>query len=232
MLHRIYSLITKPFYFIISINFYKNFVGENKLFFDIGANIGNRTKFFNRLGVKVVAVEPQPDCADKLEKKFAGRDVVVVRKGVGREAGEMQMSVCENQSGLSTFSDKWQTGRFKNFNFDKKIIVQMTTIDKLIEEFGLPDFCKIDVEGFELEALNGLTKKVGCLNLEFTSEFFDQAVRCVERLEGIGFSEFNFTLGEKPKLILGRWVNKNSLLAELHDRIKDNPDTWGDIYAR
>ncbi len=180
----------------------------------------------------MVAVEPQPDCADKLEKEFAGRNVIVAREGVGRESGEMKMSVCTSEKGLSTFSADWKTGRFKNFKFDKEILTPMTTLDALINKYGQPDFCKIDVEGFELEVISGLTKKISCLNFEFTSEFFVNAKKCVERLVSIGFKEFNFTIGEEPRLILSSWVSKDELFADLERRIKDNPDLWGDIYAK
>lgn len=222
----------KPVYFIRSLIFFRQFIGQNKLFFDIGANIGNRTGIFTRLGVKVVAVEPQPFCADQLEKKFEGREVVVVRKGVGREVGEMKMSICDNNTGISTFSEKWKTGRFKNFRFDREILVSITTLDALITEFGLPDFCKIDVEGFELEVISGLNKKIGCLNFEFTSEFFDNSRKCIEKLISIGFKEFNFTLGENPKLVLDSWIDRESLSATLEERIKNDQDLWGDIYAK
>lgn len=232
MLSKYFLRLKKPLNYIRSFGFFRQFIGPNKLFFDIGANIGNRTRIFKRLGVKVVAVEPQPDCADKLEKQFSGKNVVVVRKGLGREVGEMKMSVCTSEKGLSTFSENWKTGRFKNFKFDKEITVPMTTLDNLVGEYGYPDFCKIDVEGFEFEVLSGLTKKINCLNFEFTSEFFVNAQKCIEKLVSIGFKEFNFTLGEEPRLILNSWVDKEGLFIEIEKRIKSNPDLWGDIYAR
>ncbi|MFA6486021.1 MAG: FkbM family methyltransferase [Candidatus Magasanikbacteria bacterium] len=222
----------KPINYIYSFSFFKQFIGPNKLFFDIGANVGNRTRVFNRLGVKVVALEPQSNCADKLAKEFVNKNVVIVRKGVGRGMGEMRMSVCTNVSSISTFSEDWKTGRFKNFKFDKEIVVPMTTLDKLIAEYGSPDFCKIDVEGYEFEVFAGLTKKIDCLNFEFTSEFFKNTIKCLERLIVIGFKEFNFTLGEEPFFILQSWVNKDMLHAIIEEKIKNNTDLWGDIYAR
>lgn len=229
---KLFFLFQKPLNHIRRFGFFKQFIGPNKLFFDIGANIGNRTEVFTRLGVKVVAVEPQPDCADKLEKKFAGRNVVIVRKGVGKEAGEMKMSICTKEKGLSTFSENWKTGRFKNFQFDKEIFVPMITLDELVGEYGQPDFCKIDVEGFEEEVLSGLTQKIICLNFEFTSEFFANTKKCLDRLASLGFKEFNFTLGEEPRLILKSWLNKEELCENIEDKIKSNSDLWGDIYAR
>lgn len=232
MFSKYFLRLSRPLNYLRSFGFFRQFVGSNKLFFDIGANIGNRTRIFTKLGVKVISVEPQPDCANLLEKKFSDRDVVVVRKGVGREKGEMKMSVCDSEKGLSTFSDKWKTGRFKDFKFDREISVSMTTLDELISKFGQPDFCKIDVEGFELEVFSGLTKKIGCVNFEFTSEFIDNAKKCIARLVLIGFKEFNFTLGEQPKFILPCWKKQDELLVEVGKQLIKNNDLWGDIYAR
>ena len=51
--------------------FYSTFVSTGDLCFDIGANYGNRTKVFLRLGARVVAVEPQPSCCQVLPPSMA-----------------------------------------------------------------------------------------------------------------------------------------------------------------
>ena len=45
---------------------------------------------------------------------------------------------------------------------------KIITMDSLIAQFGAPAFTKIDVEGFELEVLKGLTKPVKYLSIEYT----------------------------------------------------------------
>ena len=46
-----------------ALQFFSEFVPQGWIVFDVGANYGNRTKYFLRLGAKVVAFEPQPECA-------------------------------------------------------------------------------------------------------------------------------------------------------------------------
>src|SRR5262245_55918355 len=53
--------------------FYSSFLAPGDLCFDVGANIGNRVKIFLAIGARVVAVEPQRECARVLESAFAGR---------------------------------------------------------------------------------------------------------------------------------------------------------------
>jgi len=47
-------------------HFYRVFVAAGDLCFDVGANLGNRTRCFRQLGCTVVAVEPQGECFRKL----------------------------------------------------------------------------------------------------------------------------------------------------------------------
>ena len=42
------------------LNFYSELIKKDDLCFDIGANYGNRSEVFIKLGAKVVAFEPQP----------------------------------------------------------------------------------------------------------------------------------------------------------------------------
>ena len=41
---------------------YRRFVGPGDLAFDIGSHVGDRIGAFRRLGARVIALEPQPDC--------------------------------------------------------------------------------------------------------------------------------------------------------------------------
>lgn len=65
-------------------DFYRQLICQNGLVFDIGADLGNRTKTFLRLGAKVIAFEPQPLCADLLTSVLSDNpSFLLVRKGLG-----------------------------------------------------------------------------------------------------------------------------------------------------
>jgi hypothetical protein len=112
------------------------------------------------------------------------------------------------------------------FNWDTKVIVPVTTLDRLIEEYGQPAFCKIDVEGFEFEVLKGLSRPIRVVSIEFTPEFMDPAIDSINRLSSLGMIWFNYAIGEWMNLRLAKWVKAD----EIADVIRALPD-GGDVYA-
>ncbi|MCW2536419.1 MAG: methyltransferase FkbM family, partial [Modestobacter sp.] len=55
------------------VRFYREFLGPGDVGFDLGAHVGSRVRAWRQLGVRVVAVEPQPDC-QRILRLFFGRD--------------------------------------------------------------------------------------------------------------------------------------------------------------
>ncbi len=109
---------------------------------------------------------------------------------------------------------------------------QVITFDDLVTNYGMPDFAKIDVEGYEYEVISGLTKKIPCLSFEFTSEFFADSIKIMNHLANLGFTEFNCGIGEKMALAMDKWLNKEDFINYINEKIKIDTDLWGDIYAR
>lgn len=211
--------------------FYSQVVKPGDLCFDVGANIGSKTKIFLELGARVVCIEPQPSCVDVLKETYQhDSNVVIVSKGLATQSGSRSLSVCGSANAISTFSEKWKTGRFRSYAWEPAVEVPVTTIDALIQEFGSPKFCKIDVEGFEYEVLQGLSHQISFIAFEFTREFINDARLCIEYLGSLGSADFNYALGETPALILSGWTDRSTLF----ESIERNTDDllWGDIYVR
>jgi FkbM family methyltransferase len=171
------------------IKFYSQFIKPDDLCFDVGAYIGDYTEVFNKLGAKVVAIEPQPHCVKYLKKRFKNNpDINIIGKGLADKAGELEFYICEEADTVSTFSREYQNTHFKGYNWNKKIKVSVTTLDALIEQFGLPDYCKIDVEGFEYQVLKGLTKPIPLISIEDSSK--EMTEKCINYLTKRGYKIF------------------------------------------
>lgn len=215
------------------LSFYSNFIGQNDLCFDVGANIGNRTEVFLKLGAKVVCVEPQSSCFDRLNRLYRDNErVILVNKGLAEEEGHLTLHICEKAATISTMSDKWKNeGRFSNdYTWNKIQVVPVTTLNELIKSYGLPKFCKIDVEGFEYSVLKGLSQPIPYISFEFTKEFFDDTKKSIEYILSIGDAQFNCSIGESYELLFDSWVDPDTLYNKL-DLIEDK-SLWGDIYIR
>ena len=212
---------------------YSQFVQPGDLVFDIGAHVGDRIAALRRLDARVVALEPQPALAFTLNVLYGrDRNVTIERKAIGRNTGTMRMMINIDNPTISTASDAFvhaarDAAGWEGQVWDKSIEVPATTLDALIATHGKPSFIKIDVEGFEEEALAGLTQPVKALSFEFTTIQRDVARACVERCVSLGFLRFNAALGESQEL--GEWRSAEAMARWLHDL--PHAANSGDIYA-
>jgi FkbM family methyltransferase len=218
-----------------AIDFYKQFVKEGDLCFDVGANVGNRIDAFLALNVKVIAVEPQPDCVAALHDKF-GEEITVVPVGLGAAPGTATMHIA-NETTISTFSKEFiqstSKTRFKRNKWEQTMEVPIRTMDSLVEEFGRPVFCKIDVEGFELEVLKGLTKPVPYLSFEYcVPEMNARLYDCINYLHSLEpNTRFNYSIGETMELAMETWVDHAAFMEIA--KSKAFVDTlFGDVYVK
>ncbi|MCC6891139.1 MAG: FkbM family methyltransferase [Hyphomicrobiales bacterium] len=214
---------------------YRQFVQAGDLVFDIGAHVGDRVASFRRLGAHVIALEPQP-AFNRTLRLIYGRDraVIIEAVAVGRVAGSADLRINLDNPTVSSASDAfieaahgapgWQGQRWT-----KTLRVPMTTLDALIERHGLPSFIKIDVEGYELEALAGLSRPVPALSFEFTTIQRDLALAGIARCVALGLRHFNAALGESQAMVHGGWLSPEAISGWLA-RLPATANS-GDIYA-
>ena len=149
----------------------------------------------------MVAVEPQIECGEVLRTVFGDDSrFTLIPTALGDAPGEAEM-LMTSASTIASLSPKWvnavkESGRFSEFDWNKKQKVPITTLDLVIARHGTPAFLKIDVEGFEYPVLKGLSKPVRTISFEFTPEFSAESIKCVEHLHTLGRAEFNYSLGE------------------------------------
>lgn len=215
---------------------YAPFVKPGDLVFDIGAHVGDRIAAFRRLGARVVAAEPQPALIKTLRLIY-GRDadVIIEATAIGRQAGEIELSVNSDNPTVSTASREFiaaaaDAPTWQGQRWGKSLRVPLTTIDALMARHGVPAFIKIDVEGFEAEALAGLTKPVAALSFEFTTIQRDVARACIERCTALGYTRFNAALGESQQFAHADWVDAAALTSWL--KALPPEANSGDVYAR
>jgi FkbM family methyltransferase len=214
---------------------YARFVKPGDLAFDIGAHVGDRVASFRRLGARVVALEPQPGPARAIEL-IHGRDpdVTLLRAAAGDTDGALRLNVNSANPTVSTASDAFVraatgSGGWEGEVWDATVEVPCVTLDRLIEDYGLPAFAKIDVEGFEDRVLSGLSRPMPALSFEFTTIAREVAKRCLARLADLGPYRFDVALGETQRLTFEHWVSGEEMAAHLTSL--PHEANSGDVYA-
>lgn len=192
--------------------FYAQFIGKGDLCFDIGANIGVKSKLFLSLGAKVIAFEPQSNCREALQKlKTQNPKFEFYRYAVGAENEEKELFLA-NHSEVATLSDKFiDYFTCEEIYWNQKETVEVKTLDSLIDRYGLPHFCKIDAEGYETEILLSLTSKISIIEFEFTGGFITETIKIITHLKAENIT-FNYILNEHLKLQHKEWLTADEMI--------------------
>lgn len=226
----------KPFQIRRMVRFYAQLIRPGDLCFDIGAHVGNRVNAWSRLGARIVAVEPQPHCMALLRRLYGrASNIVLVEEAVGAAPGAQTLLVSESNPTVSTLSSDWikavtRVDSFAAVRWEGAVQVTVTTLDALIARYGEPAFCKIDIEGYELEALRGLSHPLRILSFEFIPAAQEIAIGCIERLAALGDYQYNWSIGEQHRWASSTWLDADAMCRQLLQMPPDGPS--GDIYAR
>jgi FkbM family methyltransferase len=167
--------------------FYINYLMKGMTVFDVGANIGELTllfsKFISENGV-VHSFEPTPQTFEKLKMitAIAGRKNVVLNQfAVSNIDGYIDFNVYKEEFSC------WNTSANRplaNYGIDLKpetcISVPTITIDSYCKQHNIEriDLLKVDVEGAEINVLEGAKKmfrgtNIGCCVFEFGQTLHD-----------------------------------------------------------
>jgi FkbM family methyltransferase len=153
---------------------------------DIGANVGEFSRFVAKRAKMVLAVEPDRDNLPSLRQNLSGLNVRIVQKALWKEKAELEF--------YSAASDA-DSSLIKPQEYKESYRVEAVPLDDLTEEFGLGEILliKADAEGAEPEVLDGAMRTlerthyiaIDC-GLERNGE--DTFEACTRRLESAGFT--------------------------------------------
>lgn len=167
-------------------NLFRRVVGEGMTLVDLGANMGYYTllaaKLVGRKG-KVFAFEPDPDNFSLLLKNIEANgynNVIPVQKAVSNKTGTTKLFLCQG--------NKADHRIYYSHDGRESITVDVTTLDTFFENERYPiDVIKMDIQGAEMAALQGMTEIVlKNDSLKIITEFWPWG------LQSFGFSPLEF----------------------------------------
>lgn len=204
------------------------------MYFDIGANIGNWSlKNINKCD-KIITVEASPVTFNKLVNNCKNDKIILLNYAVCNNNGADITFYHAKCDTLSTINKAWLTdksSRFYNHPYSE-VICKTTSIDKLIEQYGMPELIKIDVEGGEYECISSLTCKTNLICFEWASETNDITLKCIGYLFNLGYKQYHIQYEDdylfRPKDV--DFYEISTVKTKLSNTIPKKD--WGMIWSR
>lgn len=211
-------------------DFYSQFVAAGSLVFDIGANRGELAEVFLELGADVVAVEPNPACCKRMLALGHKRRLTIRCEAAGDHQGELTLFTATHDR-HSTVSEEWMQAAAATdpgFRWNGCMKVPLNTLDDMRVQYGIPDFIKIDVEGYEASVLRGMRFRPHALGFEFHAFSPTNLEECLSLPVFDSDCLFNLSLDESWRLIWNNWRSKTAV----RDYVSALPSSvFGDVYV-
>lgn len=206
-----------------------------KLIFDIGANIGRTAEIFLNYADKVISFEPNPGLVNHLKNRFSNPKLHVDNRAISHGKGTQEFKLA-NVDTISTLSIDWvENSRFTGeYHWDNSIIVETLTLSDAIAEYGIPDYIKIDTEGYEYEILTNFHELLPetLIAFEWAEEQKEKIAKILKHVHNLGYNNFAYTEGD-PVLFdeqIG-WSNFDNF--KLIDTMESSRKAlWGMIYFK
>jgi len=148
----------------------KKIIHEGSTVIDMGANIGYYTLIFARLvgsEGKVFAFEPDPENFHILKKNLEinnYQNVILEQKAVSNQSGKLRLYLDNKNKGAHTI--------FKPVDNAPSVEINAITLDDYFRNFkGKIDFIKMDIEGGEAEAVEGMSSILNKDDIIIMTEF-------------------------------------------------------------
>ena len=130
----------------------------DNLIYDIGMHNGDDTAYYLSLGYKVIAVEASPILAEEGRKRFKENiendQLEIINVGVAEREDYMNFYLSKLDSVWNSFDKSIASREGSDV---ETIQVRTTTVDRIMNEKGVPYYMKIDIEGNDASCIEALT---------------------------------------------------------------------------
>ncbi|MEP7007366.1 MAG: FkbM family methyltransferase [Sphingomonas bacterium] len=169
---------------------------EPPLAFDVGLNNGDDSDYYLKKGYRVIGIDANPSmchlCKYRFKREVELGLMTVLNFGVSDHKSRGQFSINVEKPAISTFEPR----RFDHEEWAPKkwevIDVDILPISAIVQEYGLPELMKIDVEFYDHLVLSDL-RAHGMIPDYITSEVHERA--CFDQIVEMGYGRFRLMPG-------------------------------------
>jgi FkbM family methyltransferase len=171
---------------------------DENLIYDVGAHKGEDAEVYLKKGFRVIAIEANPEfCAivsDKLQEFVKSGVLTVLNFAISNTSGEIEFYVDRDFSVFGTTNRDWvERNRGLGFGKVHTLTVKSARLPDIMKEYGVPRYCKIDIEGNDLEALSSLETVIEpprFISIESDKTSWFSLLKEFETFEKLGYSQY------------------------------------------
>ena len=128
----------------------------------VGAHLAEESHEYERLNwLPVIWIEAQPALVEELKKKLDPTTNSVIEAAVWNKSEiELELHVASNSQSTSLLDFGSHETSYPDITFTKSLKVRTKRLDELLNDYICPNFINLDLQGVELQALEGLGKLI------------------------------------------------------------------------
>lgn len=175
---------------------------KTDLIFDVGMHMGEDTDYYLKKGFRVVGFEANPDlikyCSERFCNAIKDNKLIIIEGAIVDDdylkSGCKTITFYKNNdiTFFGSVDSSWAFTHSENYKITK-IEVPVVSFDTCLENFGIPYYMKIDIEGLDYVCLNFLSKYLNRPSyVSIESEILDisKLQNEIDILYNLGYIEF------------------------------------------
>lgn len=203
----------------------KQIIKPGNVIFELGANIGYysllESGLVGELG-KIYAVEPEINNFNLLKRNIELnkiKNIEIFNLAISDKSGEFPFYISENSNLHSMV--KPRQGNYRT------IIIKALTVDYFLRDKGKIDFLRMDIEGYEYQALIGMKKTLESnQNLKLFIELHSNLInteKTIEFLNTLKAYNFEILVAISHDNYMRRFLGKTKVEEITIDKLKNDP---------